>query len=234
MEGCVLTEGLTYKDRSGTLIDWNLCFNACGESSNRAFRSGTPAFMAPVLLKDKQISRRTLSHDMESFFAVIIWIATFNYDDEAAFQAKPLADILLDQKTAPKHIVHAKNSWFKDPENFREQIIDYFETFYRQDKEFLKCLIKLRKILYTVRLEDDLDLDDDLDKNDNEEMEDTDPMKEGLFRQCMKEIDDYLHDTKGCSEMQLIDSKRTNTTYSGESVVGGSSGGGGDGLEGGA
>ena len=47
--------------------------------------------MAPVLLEDKQIPRRTLGHDMESFFAVIIWIATLNYADEAAFQAKPLA-----------------------------------------------------------------------------------------------------------------------------------------------
>ena len=87
--GCVLTGGLTYKDRSGTLIDWNLCFNAHGESSNRTFKSGTPAFMAPVLLEDKQIPRRTLGHDMESFFAVIIWIATLDYDDEAVFLAKP-------------------------------------------------------------------------------------------------------------------------------------------------
>jgi hypothetical protein len=89
MEGCVLT-GLTYKDRSGTLIDWNLCFNARGESSNRVFRSGTPAFMAPGLLGDTKIPRRTLSHDMESFFAVIIWIATFTYD------------ALLDPTLAPK------------------------------------------------------------------------------------------------------------------------------------
>jgi hypothetical protein len=29
-------------------------------------------------------------------------------------------------------------------------------------------------------------------------------MKEGLFRQCMKEIDDYLGETKGCDEMEQI------------------------------
>src|SRR3954470_2822441 len=90
MAGCVLTGGLTYKDRCGTLIDWNLCFNARGESSNRSFKSGTPAFMSPVLLKDKQIPRRTLAHDMESFFAVIVWIATLDFADEVAFLAKPL------------------------------------------------------------------------------------------------------------------------------------------------
>jgi hypothetical protein len=203
VEGCVLTEGLTDKDRSGTLIDWNLCFNAKGESSNRAFRSGTPAFMAPVLLKDKQIPRRTLSHDMESFFAVIIWIATYNYDNEAAFQVKPLADILLDQDTAPKHIVNAKENWFTNTMSFREQIIDHFEVPYHQDAEFRRCLDKLRRILYTVHVEDDLGLDG---KNDNEEVGD-DSMKVDLFRRCMKEIDNYLHDTKGCDEMELIDPK---------------------------
>jgi hypothetical protein len=201
MKGCVLTGGLTYEDRSGTLIDWNLCFNAHGKSSNRAFGSGTLAFMAPVLLDDEQIPRRTLGHDMESFFAVIIWIATLNYDDEGAFQAKPLAKILLDQTTAPHHIVTAKESWFTNPERFRKRIINHFEPLYHNHEQFCKCLINLRKILYPVHLEDDLDLDD------NEAMEDADPMKEALFRQCMQEIDDYLHETKGCSEMQWIDSK---------------------------
>jgi len=86
----VLTGGLTNKNRIGTLIDWNLCFNAHGQSTERNFKSGTPAFMAPVLLEDKPIHRRTLAHDMESFFAVIIWIATLNCDEEA-FQSKPLA-----------------------------------------------------------------------------------------------------------------------------------------------
>jgi hypothetical protein len=72
-------------------------------------------------------------------------------------------------------------------------------------KGFRKCLAKLRKILYPVRQEDDFDLDDDLDKNDNKVTEDADPMKEGLFRQCMKEIDDYLDETNGYDEMGWID-----------------------------
>ena len=214
MEGCVLTGGLTDKHRRGTIIDWNLCFNAHGESSNRKFKSGTPAFMAPVLLEDKSIPRRTLAHDMESFFAVIIWIATLDYVDEAAFQAKPLAAVMLPKKT-PMDIVNYKGNWFNSPASFQKWITNHFEPAYRTDKKFRICLIKLLKILYPVRLEDnlgldDLNLDDDLDKNDdkndNKVTKDADPMKEDLFRQCMKEIDDYLHETKGCSEMQLIDS----------------------------
>jgi hypothetical protein len=207
VKGCVLTGGLTYKDRHGTLIDWNLCFNARGESSNRAFKSGTPAFMAPILLKDKQIPRRTLSHDMESFFAVIIWIATLDYGDEAVFLAKPLVMTMLDKRKAPTDIVNAKENWFSHPKKFYDSITEHFDQPYREDEGFVDCLFKLREILYPV---EKFDLkayrQGGLDKNDNKVTEDADAMKEGLFRQCMKEIDDYLHETKGCSEMRLIDS----------------------------
>ena len=221
MEGSVLTGGLTHKDRTGTLIDWNLCFDVCGKSSHRAFKSGTPAFMAPILLEDEQIPRRTLGHDMESFFAVIIWIATFNYDDEDAFQAKPLAKILLDHFKAPADIANAKGNWFKDPESFRRRITDHFEPLYRENREFRVCLLKLRKILYPASQEDDLGLGDldlgDPDKNNNKVTEDAaDPMKEGLFRQCMKEIDDYLGETDGCDEIEEIGRRKAAKGTDGE------------------
>jgi hypothetical protein len=163
--------------------------------------------MAPVLLDDEQIPRRTLGHDMESFFAVIIWIATLDYADEAAFQAKPLAIMMLDKKKTPMDIVGIKDSWFKIPENFRKKIIAHFVPVYREDMGFLKCLFKLREILYPDKFDLNAFLTGGLDKNDNKETGDADPMKEGLFRQCMKEIDDYLHETKGCNEMQWIDSR---------------------------
>ncbi|KIX08335.1 uncharacterized protein Z518_02991 [Rhinocladiella mackenziei CBS 650.93] len=207
IEGCVLTGGLTHKDRSGTLIDWNLCFNAHGASSSRAFKSGTPAFMAPVLLKDKQIPRRTLGHDMESFFAVIIWIATLDFLNEAAFRVKPLALVMLDNKKTPMDIVNAKGNWFKHREDFKESVTDYFERPYRDDVQFLKCLHQLREILYPVHWSDlDVFLSSSFEEKDKEVTEDADPMKEDLFRECMKKIDDYLHDTKGRDEMERIDS----------------------------
>ncbi|KIX01406.1 uncharacterized protein Z518_09132 [Rhinocladiella mackenziei CBS 650.93] len=207
IEGCVLTGGLTCEDRCGTLIDWNLCFNAHGASSNRAFESGTPAFMAPVLLNDKQIPRRTLGHDMESFFAVIIWIATFNFLNEAAFRAKPLAVVMLDNKKTPMDIVNAKGNWFKRREDFMEWVTDYFERPYREDMEFLTCVLKLREILYPSDTSDfNTFLFNRLKGKDNKATKDADPMKETLFRECMKEIDDYLQETKGCDEMRWIDS----------------------------
>ncbi|OCK92716.1 uncharacterized protein K441DRAFT_678858 [Cenococcum geophilum 1.58] len=203
--GSKLTGGLTYEDRRGTLVDWNLCFTADGTASNRNFRSGTPAFMAPALLKHQPIGRRTLAHDMESYFAVIIWIASLDYEREAIFQAKPLAKALLNGEKSSEDIANAKKSWFNNVEDFVEEITDYFEPPYLGDRRFLRCLDMLRQILYP---RDDLGIDaywdKQLDQNNREETEDVDPAKEGLFLRCMKEIDDYLEDEKGSREIEWI------------------------------
>jgi hypothetical protein len=162
--------------------------------------------MAPVLLNDEQIPRRTLSHDMESFFAVIIWIATIDYFDEAALQAKPLAMVMLGRK-APMDIVNAKEYWFRIPREFLRKIVAHFQPFYHEDR-FITCLLKLRRVLYG-----DIDDSEETGSADeemgsaNEETGSGDLMKEGLFRMCMKEIDDYLNEKKGVDEMKWIDSQ---------------------------
>jgi hypothetical protein len=116
----------------------------------------------------------------------------------------------------------AKDSRFGKSKNFQKRVIKYFELAYRKDMGFLKCLLKLRRILYPTLDEDsDLELnelDGDFGENDNEETEDPDPMKEGLFRLCMKEIDDYLHETKGCCEMKWNDSQAL-TRHTPESLM---------------
>ena len=153
---------------------------------------------------------------MESFFAVIIWIASFTYRDEAAFQGKPLANFLLDQKTAPKHIIAAKTSWFMHEKGFCQSIVEYFEPVYREDEVFLSCLFRLREILYPEKFDWKAYMSGRLNKKTG----DADPM-EGLFRQCMKEIDDYLGEKKGCGEMEWIDSNSpAQPTYPGGSVIG--------------
>ena len=203
---CKLTGGLTHKDRRGTLIDWNLCFNAHGQSTERNFKSGTPAFMAPILFEDErlELDRRTLGHDMESFFAVIIWMATYNHSDEAAFKDKPLAVAMLDKKKPPMDMVHIKENWFNRPKVFKKEITDYFEPVYGQNREFLRCVVKLREILYQ---DEEFNFEDEYGGIGNRVTEDADPMKEGLFRQCMEKIDDYLGETKGCDEVEWIDSQ---------------------------
>jgi hypothetical protein len=46
-----------------------------------------------------------MGHDIESFFAVMIWIAALDYENEAVFQAKPL--VVLDKTKAPTDITYA-------------------------------------------------------------------------------------------------------------------------------
>lgn len=138
---------------------------------------------------------------MESFFAVIIWIAILDYSNEAAFRAKPLAVTLLGKKKTSIDIVHAKKAWFKTTQReFRKVIINHFEPYYRNESRFITYLFKLRRILY-------LDVDEDDDDGNSKKMESADPMKEGLFRACMEEIDNYLLDTKGSDEMKWIDAQ---------------------------
>jgi hypothetical protein len=176
--------------------------------------------MAPVLLEEKPLHRRTLAHDMESFFAVIVWMASFNHFDEAAFRTKPLAIAMLDRRKTSMDIVTYKGSWFKRPEAFHESIVQYFEQPYLDDVGFLECLFDLREILYPDQKYDfKAHLYRGLDKNDSKVTEDADPMKEGLFRKCMKKIDDFLNETKGCSEMEWIDSNAQAQHVQGEDRV---------------
>jgi Fungal protein kinase len=190
-----LTGGLTYEHRRGTLVDWNLCFTADGTSSNRSFRSGTPAFMAQDLLMDnKKLPRRTLGHDMESFFAIIIWTATFGLDEEKALVQKPLAELLLDNTISPNLFYGTRAAWFEIERKFQSFITDHFKVAYQGDEKFITCMSGLRQILYAS------------DRHDITETGNDDPEEE-VFRECMKTIDCYLCETKGCDEMEEIDSQ---------------------------
>ena len=193
VESTKLTGGLTYEDRCGTIVDWNLCFTANRTSSNRSFRSSTPTFIAPVLFEGGKLARRTLSHNMELFFAVIIWIASLDYANEDAFRAKPFA-LLLDNTKSTIDIVNAKMHWFGIDRRFKKQIIRHFQPLYWDDNRLITCISDLREILYGN------------DRPNSEEMETADP-EEDLFWTCMKKINDYLKEKKGCNEMRCIDSQ---------------------------
>ena len=189
-----LTGGLTYEDRRGTLVDWNLCFTADGTSSSRSFRSGTPAFMAQDLLENKKLTRRTLGHDMESFFTAIIWIASLDFENEQVFLKKPLTKLMLNNKKSPDDVYSAKSSWFELRGRFQLVVINHLQVAYRRDNRFTTCISALRQIIFSE------------DRLYSIKVGNTDPEEE-LFRKCMKTIDDYLGETKGCDEMKEIDSQ---------------------------
>jgi len=66
--------------------------------------------MAQDLPQDKNLARRTLGHDMESFFAVIIWMVSLDYENDAAFLGTPLAKVLLDNTKTAMDIQYAKTA----------------------------------------------------------------------------------------------------------------------------
>ncbi|KIX01217.1 uncharacterized protein Z518_08942 [Rhinocladiella mackenziei CBS 650.93] len=207
VEETQLTGGLTHETLRGTLIDWNLCFTADGRASSRGIRSGTPAFMAPSLLRDKPVPRRTLGHDMESFFAVMLWVASLNYDDEIAFQNKPLVKIAIEKKPTTD-IANAKLLWFRDAVDFKTSIIDHFEQPYRKDKDFVKCARNLRRVLYKRDYDEDALSSSEEELTDFEDTNDDDPMKERLFKDCMAVFDKYLGDEgekSGSYQLDKID-----------------------------
>jgi hypothetical protein len=72
--------------------------------------------MAPVLLDDERLDRRTL-----------IWMATYNHTNEPAFKNKPLAIAMLDKKKTPVDMIRTKGDWFYRPIIFKSQITDHFE-----------------------------------------------------------------------------------------------------------
>ena len=131
-----LTGRRTYEDRRGTIIDWNLCFTADGTSSRRNYKSGTPPFMASIFRGDEPIPRRTLGQDMESFFAVIIWIASFTFYDETAFRNKPIAKALLDRTNSAQNIRDAKGFWFSTAGHFKKNITATLNLGIQKTKSF--------------------------------------------------------------------------------------------------
>ncbi|KIW99755.1 uncharacterized protein Z518_10683 [Rhinocladiella mackenziei CBS 650.93] len=207
VEETQLTGGLTHKTLRGTLIDWNLCFTADGRASSRNIQSGTIAFMAPSLLRDDPVPRRTLGHDMESFFAVMLWIASLNYDDHIAFQNKPLVKRVVGNKSSTEDIADGKLHWFENPKAFKKSILNHFEQPYRKDGDFVKCTRGLRHILYKRNYDEDTSSSSEGELT-NLETNDDDPMKERLFKDCMAVFDKHLGDEgkqSGSYQLNKID-----------------------------
>jgi hypothetical protein len=73
---------------AGILNDWDMAKDGSKEATG-AGRTGTYPFIAVALLQN-QDKRHTVSHDLESFFYVLIWIATL-YDTNDASR-KPVLD----------------------------------------------------------------------------------------------------------------------------------------------
>lgn len=110
--------------------------------------------MAPCLLTGSLPSRRNLAHDLESLFAVTIWLASYEHNDELAFREKPLAQKLL-SKANPDDLGNQKLIWFSNAKKFKKSIINYMVPIFRKNKRFCALLLALRAVLYPVNLSTD-------------------------------------------------------------------------------
>lgn len=167
-------------DYWGSIVDWNLCFHADGTASNWVLKSGTPMFIPLSLLQDELVPRRTLGHDMEGFFAVIIWVASFTTGE--AYTVKPLVQGLIRRKSSPIDYFFAKDSLFGRKHTFKTLIIKHFEPRFAENRGFVACVCGLREMLYPasgrVCAEEDM-------------------IEQGLFKRCMGLLDGFLGETKG-------------------------------------
>jgi hypothetical protein len=193
-------------DRAATLVDWDLCFAADGRASSRSLKSGTPIFMSPRLLYDEPLTRRTLAHDAESFFAVTIWIASYVFRNEKEFRQKPLAADEVIHAT-PYEKGQIKWTWFSDPKRFASEIIEHLERPFRQDLEFCALLLDLRALLYPrasmSEIKEKILRGETVRANEEEDGD----MKEDVVRRYMQLIDEYLKNDEGCRELSAIDER---------------------------
>ena len=192
----VLTGPPSEKPRPrGTIIDWNYSYPALGLATSRHVRSGTPSFMALELLNPKnQIRRRTLRHDLESFFAVVLYMATRYKNPDWKFSALAAA-------TAPSQtlefVYRYKLSMFTTAAQFQLDILDQLSPEVAENSDFKQLLENMRFTLYSPGWNIQT-------TNDEEETR----LCEELFKKIMGYIDEFLQDRHGTTSLEEIDARK--------------------------
>ena len=197
----LLTGMKSMKDRKGTIIDWNYSYPASGSPTSRQNRSGTPAFMALDLLdKWKSVPRRTIRHDLESFFAVVLFMASYYHNEN--WESSPLADTML-PKREMQHIYYAKSAIFTKPTEFKDKILQYLSPMIPDGERFKKLLEDMRSSLYPFDSENTDNIVPD---------EEVTAICEDLFKRNMSFIDDFLRDDCGVTSLMDIDARKASKT----------------------
>lgn len=177
----------------GTIIDWNLSYKASGLSTSRQVRSGTPAFMALSLLDpDVNVQQRTLKHDLESFFAVILYM-TLSHKN-AKWQKSTFARA-FDMSKDFEDIYTIKSSMLLVNFQFKKACLNYIDTQILGGGDIKMLLEDMRSLLYS-------------DYGD----EDMTGSYEELFRDIIDIIDRYLHDDHGRRRLEAIDARKEQST----------------------
>lgn len=184
-----LTGRLTWEHRKGTLIDWNYSYPATGTFTSRFFRSGTPQFMAFELLDQYQDPQtRTVRHDLESFFAVALYMATKHRND--AWVGTPLQKAITEPETndgiSDRRWKLVSNNGF-----FQDRVLHRLSPQLKGDKEFGNLLTGIRNALYPPNYPVDPQTAPD-----------------ELFKLVVLLIDRYCQDTEGEQSLAEIDQRK--------------------------
>ena len=173
--------------RKGTIIDWNLSYKASGLPTTRQFRSGTPAFMAVDLLDpNTNVQQRTLKHDLESFFAVILYM-TLSHDNPKWHQSSFAR--AFDTSKDFQDIYFIKATILYRKAQFKKDCLDRISTQLPGGSAMKMLLEDMRSMLYPEHAEGS--------------------SGEGLFREMMDIVDRYLGDDYGRKSLLEIDERKT-------------------------
>lgn len=182
----------------GTIIDWNFSYPASGLPTSRHVRSGTPAFMALELLNAKDnVRQRTLRHDLESFFAVVLFMAMSHENPD--WTSSWFAGAFRSDKSW-NDIYILKTAMFKTGSTgFQEWCLDDRKSDFPSGQKFKQLLEDMRTSLYSDHSESSSD------------DEDNTKYCEALFLRIMGIIDKYLGNEHGRTSLKEIDDRKAQT-----------------------
>ena len=145
----------------------------------------------------EKVPRRSIRHDLESFFAVIIFITTRHHNSN--WPSSPLARAISpNQNTA--QIYNAKSYMFKNGNEFKRKILAHLSPMIPDSERFITLLEDMRSWLYP------LDTDNSNDTvQDEEEVPKT---CEDLSKQNMSIIDTFLGDDCGVTSLMDIEARK--------------------------
>ena len=190
------------RPREGTIIDWNLSYQASGIPTSRHIRSGTPGFMALDLLvppndKDDDVTKiRTLRHDLESFFHVMLYMAMI-YKNPLWSECH-FADAFNDKKTW-RDIHNCKYTMLSTDKSFQRFYLKQLPADdFPGGSKFQELLQDIRRSIY-----------DDDEQQTSSDNKDYIINCEALFWRIMKLIDQHIgEDGIGCLDLKEIDDRK--------------------------
>ncbi|KAM0798194.1 hypothetical protein BDR22DRAFT_974686 [Usnea florida] len=197
----ILTAQSEIRPRKGTIIDWNLSYPASEFPTSS--RSGTPVFMALDLLylpndKDDDVTKiRTLRHDLESFFHVMLYMAMIYKNP--LWSKCHFAGAFNDKETW-RDIHNCKYAMLSTDKNFQRFYLKQLPADdFPGGSKFQELLQDIRRSIY----------DDDEEQKTSSDNKDYIINCEALFRRIMKLIDQHIgEDGIGCLDLKEIDDRK--------------------------